>query len=451
MPHARTSWWLAPLVVVPLGVMALAVAYLITSAARSILHPTWVPITLAGILVLATSSFFMAMLRESHIRETSLLRRNEELFSLYQAGLEVHGQLVLDQVLQRIVDRACDLIGARYGALSVIDSQDAILEFVTSGISSHVRREIGEPPKGRGLLGVALHEGERLRTPDVGSDPRSVGFPESHPAMRSLLAVPLQCETLRGNLYLAEKETADEFSADDEETLVRFAKLASVAVDTAERHDRLTVAAVAHERVRIASELHDGLAQDLAAIRVRAQTAHDVFGRGDVHLAAGLLADVEASARLLQGDIREEIGGLRTSPTSARSLQDLATAQAVAWSEQHGIPVEMRVTGQTLAAAEVRLQFQRILQEALNNVARHAEASNVRLVVDPRDDGVRVEIWDDGRGLPEAHAVASPRGSFGLRIMRERAQAIGAELEVASGSGGGTSVRLEMPTKAVVG
>src|SRR5437867_1781584 len=122
--------------------------------------------------------------------QARLARQNRELLALHEAGLDVSGELGLDQVLQKVVDHATDLLGARYGALSVPHPGGGIEAFITAGISPEVRAQIGPPPVGHGLLAVVLEEDQRLRMPDLSRDPRSIGFPPHHPPMHSLLAVP---------------------------------------------------------------------------------------------------------------------------------------------------------------------------------------------------------------------------------------------------------------------
>src|SRR5205823_12997757 len=120
--------------------------------------------------------------------------------------LDVAGELSLELVLQKVVDHARELIGARYGALSVPAPTGGIEAFITAGITSEERALIGPPPVGHGLLSVVLKEGERLRMRELTRDQRSVGFPEHHPPMHSLLAVPIiSGGGIAGNLYLAEK------------------------------------------------------------------------------------------------------------------------------------------------------------------------------------------------------------------------------------------------------
>ncbi len=123
------------------------------------------------------------------------------------------------RLLARLVAIAADLTGARYAALGVIDATGSQLErFVTHGIDPSVEEAIGAPPQGRGILGVLIHEATPLRLHDLTQDPRSVGFPEGHPPMRSFLGVPILLRGVAyGNLYLTEKAGGAEFSDEDEE------------------------------------------------------------------------------------------------------------------------------------------------------------------------------------------------------------------------------------------
>src|SRR6185369_8007265 len=172
--------------------------------------------------------------------QSSLERHNQELLALHGAGLDVSAELSLEAVLNKVVAQACRLVGAKYGALSVVRDDGSIEAFITSGITPEVRAKIGPPPVGHGLLGVVLREGERLRLTELGKDPRSSGFPPNHPVMRSLLAVPIVCKgPFKGNLYLSEKNDGGKFTESDEETLERFAVQAAISIDNAHLHRQL--------------------------------------------------------------------------------------------------------------------------------------------------------------------------------------------------------------------
>jgi GAF domain-containing protein len=161
-----------------------------------------------------------------------LERDRRELVALHRGARDIYDELGLDHVLQKVVEHALPLVEARYGALSVMDDDGRIRAFVTSGIDLATRTRIGDPPSGHGLLGVPLNDGQALRVAEIGADPRSVGFPEHHPPMKTLLAVPVPCKSpFRSNLYVAEKASGRRFNADDEATLTRFALTAGLAID----------------------------------------------------------------------------------------------------------------------------------------------------------------------------------------------------------------------------
>jgi GAF domain-containing protein len=125
---------------------------------------------------------------------------------LLDAGLALAADLELPVILQRIVELAAELTGARYGALGVLGRDGAIAEFITTGVSDQERAAIGHIPVGRGILGVLIEDPRPLRLRDLADDPRSVGFPPNHPPMRSFLGVPVMARgQVYGNLYLTEK------------------------------------------------------------------------------------------------------------------------------------------------------------------------------------------------------------------------------------------------------
>ena len=156
--------------------------------------------------------------------------------------LEVGRSLVteLDQkvVLDRVLETAREITGARYAAIGVLNERRTELsQFLTSGIDEESHRKIGDLPRGRGVLGVLIEHPEPLRLPDVGAHPRSYGFPVGHPVMRSFLGVPVIVRgEAWGNLYLAEKE-GGEFSERDEQAAVILADWAAVAITNARLYE----------------------------------------------------------------------------------------------------------------------------------------------------------------------------------------------------------------------
>jgi signal transduction histidine kinase len=170
---------------------------------------------------------------------------------LLEAGLALSAELALPVILQRIVDLAVELAGARYGALGVLGPDDTITEFITTGVSQAERAAIGHIPVGRGILGVLIDDATPLRLRELSEDPRSVGFPPNHPPMRSFLGVPVSARgRVFGNLYLTEKQHAEAFSDDDERALVMLAAQAGVAIENAWLYEQVRERAERLEAVR---------------------------------------------------------------------------------------------------------------------------------------------------------------------------------------------------------
>ena len=153
---------------------------------------------------------------------------------LLESARVLASDLSLPAVLERIVELAAELTGARYGALGVLGSDRHIRQFITVGLTAEERQAIGPIPQGKGVLGALIHGARPLRLRRLSDDSRSAGFPPNHPPMGSFLGVPVTARgRVFGNLYLTEKQGADQFSPEDEAALVILATQAGVAIENA--------------------------------------------------------------------------------------------------------------------------------------------------------------------------------------------------------------------------
>ncbi len=169
-------------------------------------------------------------------------QQSTRLRTLVQTGLAISSELSLDGVLERIVEAAALVTGARYAALGVIDPTGTSLErFITHGIDDDTRSVIGDLPRGRGILGALITDARTLRLHDLSQDPRSVGFPPGHPPMRSFLGTPVVLRGVAfGNLYLTEKEGGTDFDDEDEELVSLLSAQAAVAIENARLYESAT-------------------------------------------------------------------------------------------------------------------------------------------------------------------------------------------------------------------
>jgi signal transduction histidine kinase len=220
------------------------------------------------------------LLQEMLDRVGEVMTSRERLRALLDAVVGIGTDLDLRSTLQRIVESACALVGARYGALGVIGAdRTELIDFITHGIDPATHAKIGDLPHGRGVLGVLITDPHPVRLPDITKHPDSYGFPPHHPPMHSFLGVPVRTrDQIFGNLYLAEKQGAAEFSDDDEEIVVALAAAAGVAIDNA----RLYSLAQRRERwltatAEITSVLL-GTVRRTEALRLIARRAREVSG-----------------------------------------------------------------------------------------------------------------------------------------------------------------------------
>jgi signal transduction histidine kinase len=409
---------------------------------------------LAVALLLGVVAFAHAIFGIVEGLHRRLVQQNRELLALHEAGLGIAGELGLDAVLQKVVDQARELAGARYGALSVPGPDGAIQAFITSGITAEERARLGAPPVGHGLLGVVLREGEHLRLRDLTRDPRASGFPPGHPPMRSLLAVPITSGgAILGNLYLAEKQGGAAFTADDEETLERFATQAALAIENARLHDRVQALAINQERGRIAREMHDSLAQVLGYVNTKVQAVQELVRTGELDRAERQLEQLREAAQSAYADVRQNVLSLRSAAVDGRGLGESLAEYLELWQEQNEIETRLTLEppGSGLAAlpATAELQLVRIIQEALANVRKHAGARRIDVTIRERPGMVEAEVEDDGRGFDPANLGSAQFPRFGLATMRERAESVGGTLEVVSAPAEGTRVLVRIPTVAL--
>jgi signal transduction histidine kinase len=174
------------------------------------------------------------LLAELQARLQAILDTRDRSHALIEAVVAVGSQLELEIVLRQIVEAAVRLVSARYGALGVIGEGGRLAEFIPVGLEESQIAGIHHWPEGRGLLGELITNPRPLRLHDLGADPRSSGFPDGHPPMRSFLGVPVRIrDEVYGNLYLTEKQDGGDFDEEDESLVVALAAAAVVAIENA--------------------------------------------------------------------------------------------------------------------------------------------------------------------------------------------------------------------------
>jgi signal transduction histidine kinase len=365
--------------------------------------------------------------------------------AMSEAILAMAGEPRTERVLRRLVEGAQDLTNARYAALGVPDEAgEEFAEFIYAGMSDELVAQIGPLPRRHGLLGAMLRETRPYRTPDIRTDPRFQWWPEVHPRMTSFLGVPIVSKgRVIGAFYLTDKLDAAEFSDADQATIELLAAHAAVAIETSQLYEQSRELSVVAERNRLARDLHDSVSQTLFSMTFTAEAALAAVD-SDPALAKQELERLRDLSRAALQEMRSLIFELRPADLESEGL--VATLQKHADVVQRAGTAEIEVRAGSYAPqppAVERALF-RIVQEALNNATRHAQASRIEIELTARDGSVAIVVADDGFGFEPGDPQIRAR-RLGITSMEERAEELGGRLRVVSAPGRGTRVELEVP------
>lgn len=366
----------------------------------------------------------------------------DQLRHLIDAVMVIGSDLDLATVLRRIAETATALVGAAYGALGVLDDERVGLsDFIAVGIDPVVRAEIGELPRGHGILGRLITDPRPLRLPDLTAHPDSGGFPAHHPHMTSFLGAPVLIRgEAFGNLYLCDKLDGGRFTDADEELVVTLASAAGIAIDNARLHARVADVLVMEDRDRIARDLHDTVIQRLFAIGLSLESAARIST--DDRAAERMQVAVDDLDTTIK-EIRTAIFELHSRRSPLGSTRQSVLELVAEASRNLGVEPSTHFDGpvDTVVVDDLAVHVLAVVRESLANVARHAGATAVEVRIVATGDHVRVEVVDDGVGPPSSGG----RGGHGLENMRARAAELGGTCELLALDEGGALLRWEAP------
>ncbi|HJS96660.1 MAG TPA: GAF domain-containing sensor histidine kinase [Solirubrobacteraceae bacterium] len=377
-------------------------------------------------------------------------RLNPTLKAVSDAVLGVAANLSVDEVLQRLVDAARELAGARYAALGIPDGAGGFRRFLVTGMSDELIASMGPLPRTHGMLGAMLEQRTSYRTDDIHDDPRFRGWwPRRHPDMRSFLGVPITApdETVLGAFYLTEKEDAEVFDAEDQALIELLAAHASIAITNARLYEQSRELSILSERNRLALELHDVVSQKLFSVMLTAEAAATQMDR-DLVAARAQLERLRALAGEALEELRALILGLRPPELERDGLADTLRKEVEMVARTHGTHIELTIdpglSGDGDSEDSDReLALLRIAHEALHNAVRHANAEHVTVRLAGENGKLVVEVSDDGVGF-DPHAPDIRSRHLGLTSMEERARESHGRLKIRSAPGQGTTVRVEL-------
>lgn len=395
----------------------------------------------------------------------------ERLERLVVTTSALTAEVSLEGVLAQVVRVAAELIGAHYAAIGVLAPDGRLLEsFTTFGVDDELRKRIGEPPRGHGILGLVIREARPIRLPDLTRHPESYGFPPHHPVMHTFLGVPIIGRRgAFGNLYLTEKVGGGHFSDEDEYIAVLLAASTAAAVENARLHEESArlleeVQQLQRSREQFFAMVNHELRNSLAAVYGWAEmlvrkkdpesvprAAFEVLD--SAQQAVSLINDLLDLSRLDEDRLKPLIRSIEPAIVVRRAIGRMTPA-----AEGRRVGLELDLAPALPACETDASRLEQILINLLGNAIQHTpEGTAVRVRVETGPQRVVFTVRDQGPGVPAAdverifdiYTTRKEEGTqgvgLGLPLSRRLARLLGGELRALPQDGGGGRFVLELP------
>jgi len=409
-------------------------------------------------LVLASWRADRAKERDSNLAmramNQALETQSRQLEAFREIAAAVGQSLDLREVLELGLAKVLQVTGQEAAEIHLLDSNEHTMATKASigGPEGFLMREeviiLGEC-----LCGLAVLRDEPLIVPDVQSDPRVTRLACRRYGFQSAACVPLHVKGRAIGVLTVHGRETHHFGTEDVELLVAAANQLATAVENARLYSemearvealsqRLQHMAVVEERERLAREMHDGLAQTLSLLSMQVGQARLLLNSGD---ADGVATELREMSRVIDAgyeEVREAITSLRLAAPKGEEWVGWLQEYVYDFSARHDLSAELQIPTDQLPLIlppHQEVHLTRIVQEALNNVRKHAQASQVYMALIPNGHKLKLRIEDNGRGF-DVQRAQSRRGRYGLSTMQERAELLGGSLHIESAPGQGTTI-----------
>ncbi len=376
--------------------------------------------------------------------------RAEQLRTINEVSRKISSVVKLDELLPYVGNLLRETFNYHNVNIFLLDPESGGLvlkALCLGGQKAIIPVEIPLEVGGSSIVGWVAQTGEPILANDISEEPRYKAV-EALRDIKSELAVPVKLGDKVLGVLDIESTEVDAFGEADLFTAQTLADQLAIAIENARLYEETRQIAVMEERNRMAREIHDTLAQGFSGIIMQLEAAEQALGE-DVAAAERHINQAKSLARKSLAEARRSVWNLRPQALEQSPLYEALKQEVDKFTQVSGIRTSFEVIGARRGIpAEVEAALLRICQEALTNVRKHAEASEVRvrLVFDER--AVELVVSDNGKGfearVPSEDEVRR-RGTFGLISMRERARSINGHFEVLSESGKGTMVRVIVP------
>jgi signal transduction histidine kinase len=360
----------------------------------------------------------------------------------------VGSTLELDEVVSRAAEQIVAALGVDRCSFHLVDEERRSTVFLRrpSDWSSRVFRSFDSYTS---YFREVLTTREPLTSYDAQSDPRFRRGKARELGAKSAVAVPLMAKgKVVAVAWTYTVEDYRRFTREEIALAQGIGNMLGLVIQNAQLYERSKLVTVMEERARLSREIHDGVAQTLGVLQLKASQLEGSLSDDRIAESLGHLAELQEMISRAYRDLREAMFGLRTVVEPGMDLVRVLRRFLAHYQVQYGLDARFEAKGDqpVILDEETQAQAMRILQEALRNVLRHAGTGRATVRLERHVDGLRICVVDEGQGFDRALLQGKDDcRHLGLRTMRERAVSVGGTLNVESGPGQGTSVVLQLP------
>jgi two-component system nitrate/nitrite sensor histidine kinase NarX len=384
--------------------------------------------------------------------------QSHRLEAFREIAASVEQTLDLREVLELGLEKVLQVSGQEAAEIHLLDADEHTMSTKASiggPEGFQVREEL--IVVGECLCGLAMLNEKPLIVPDIESDERVTRLSCVRFGFQSAACVPLRVKGRAIGVLTVHGREKHHFDSEDMEVLSAVANQMAIAIENARLYAdmearvgvlsrRLQHLAVVGERERLGREMHDGVAQTLSLLSIQLAQVRSLLSDGDVE---GIAAELQEMGSVIDAgyeEVREAITNLRLAAPKGAEWVDWLREYVYDFGARHDLAAEFEMpSGQEpiVLPPHEEVQLTRIVQEALNNVRKHAQAREVHMALVPNGRKMKLLIEDDGRGF-DVEQMRSWEGRYGLSTMRERAELLGGSLKVQSRPGKGTTITVEI-------
>lgn len=382
--------------------------------------------------------------RTAQLAETvrALERRLAESEALHAVDEAISTAINPDEVLAVIARESVRVTGGS-SALITLLTPDGSRQFVRATYGEGMKGYVGlELPMEGNLTSLVLQTGKPHVSREPHRDPRLNQELVRAGGWRDVIEAPIRTKDRTLGVLVVASRQPGRFDDQHLRLLTLLANQAGRLIENSELHAKAREVAVLEERNRLARELHDSVTQVLFGLTLNLESAVGLLDRQPEKARALLTRSREMAGEAL-AEMRSLIFELRPAALQEKGLAMALSNHINLFRRRHGVEVTFTLNGDERLSPDVEFALYRVAQEALNNVAKHAQARHVRVKLDLRPEEARLEVCDDGVGFDPT--AGAPSGSFGMIGMKERVSELRGSLEVISAPGQGTCIRARIP------